>query len=164
MREGSCQVITVALGRFPAGDIFLRGNRLSPTKTEPKPKRGPIDLFLWGSENEFAMLIAGKRFAKDADWALAQFLLGTTRHWRISTLFMHASDYGTEGILQPSTKKSKDEKQLVMPMTLEGQLCLIGTTKDTTAVDAKMPNGGEDGIGCENTACDCGGANSGGKQ
>ncbi len=81
---------------------------------------------MWGSENEFARLIAGKRLAKDADRALAQFLLGTTRHWRISTLFMHASDYGTEGIVQPSTKKSKDEKQLVMPMTLEGQLCLIG--------------------------------------
>ncbi len=42
--------------------------------------------------------------------------------------------------------------------------------KDTTAVDSKMPNGGEDGIGRENAisatfaASDCGGANSGGKQ
>ncbi len=55
-------------------------------------------------------------------------------------------------------------------------LCLIYRLdrydkKDTTAVDAKMPNEGEGGIGCENAisatfaASDCGGgANSGGKQ
>ncbi len=122
---------------FPSSDdIFTRQSSLPHKNRTKAKKRADRPFFLWGSENEFAMLIAGKRLAKDADWALAQFLqlarqgIGGSR----PCLCTRATTVQRASCSQ-APKKSKDEKQLVMPMTLRGSalsdIGSIGTTKET---------------------------------